>query len=203
MPIRFLAAAAMFLFAGFAGVGGAEAEDAPTAPAASAAPAPSGTKYGATAFAYSLFGTALPCVASSIYISREGEASEAAAGLPILAAYLVGPSLGHFYAGQSKRALVGIGIRSAAAAAFAAGLSIEEDKAYDAPSANTLMLLSVIVGLSSTLVDVFDAPRSARIHNEGLPRTKIEVSPAAIGFARAPGIRVDASGLVFGTSVPD
>src|SRR6185503_17647495 len=29
MPIRFLAAAAMFLFAGFAGVGGAEAEDAP------------------------------------------------------------------------------------------------------------------------------------------------------------------------------
>ena len=152
-----------------------------------------GAKNGNTAFAYSLFGTALPCVASSIYISRDGEASEAAAGLPVLAAYLAGPSLGHFYAGRPKRALVGIGIRSAAAIGFAVGLGIEDEKHYDAPSANTLMLVSVLVGLSSVVVDVFDAPRSARIHNEAARGPRIGLAPAAIGTARAPGFRVQAT----------
>jgi hypothetical protein len=152
-------------------------------------PAPE-LKYGNTAFAYSLFGTALPAVATSIIISREGEASAAAAGFPVLAGYLAGPSLGHFYAGRPKRALFGIGIRTAAAAAFTAGLAIEAEKGYDAPSANGLMLVSLMVGLSSVVVDVFDAPRSARIHNEGL-ETRLNVAPVAIGVAKAPGLRVD------------
>lgn len=177
-----LAAAALSLFT-FPAAGWADEDSVPA----------SGAKNGNTAFAYSLFGTAVPCVASSIYIARDGEASEAAAGLPVLAAYLAGPSLGHFYAGRPKRALAGIGIRSAAAIGFAIGLGIEEEKHYDAPSANALMLVSVIVGLSSVVVDVFEAPRSARIHNEAARGSRIDLAPAAIGLARAPGLRVIAS----------
>ena len=168
------------------GAGRAHAQDPPPGRAA-------GTKDGATAFAYSFLGTGLPCVASSIYISRDGEASEAAAGLPVLAAYLVGPSLGHFYAGRPTRAWVGIGIRSAAALGFAAGLSIETEKNYDAPSANTLMLVSVLVGLSSAVVDIFEAPRSARIHNDGLKGSRLDVAPGVIGVARVPGVRATIS----------
>ena len=159
-------------------------------PITTAEPAP-GTKYSVTAFAASFFGTALPCVASSVYIDSKGEASEALAGFPILAAYLGGPSLGHFYAGRPKRALVGVGIRSAAAVGFAIGLGIEAEKSYDAPSANTLMLLSVMVGLGSTVVDVFDAPHSVTVHNAELGHSRINLTPAAVGVARAPGVRVD------------
>ena len=153
-------------------------------------PGTSGTKSGNTAFGYSLLGTGLPCVASAILLSNDNVRTGPGL-LPTAAGYLAGPSLGHFYAGRPKRAWLGIGIRSASALAFGVGLAIEGEKNYDAPTANVLMIAGFWVGLTSAVYDVFDAPKSARLHNEELMQGRLRVTPAAIGVARAPGLRAD------------
>ncbi|HKQ19665.1 MAG TPA: hypothetical protein VJW75_07965 [Candidatus Eisenbacteria bacterium] len=145
-------------------------------------------KYGNTAFGYSLLGTALPCVASAVLLSNDNVRTGPGL-LPTAAGYLAGPSLGHFYAGRPKRAWLGIGVRSASALAFGIGLAIEEEKGNDAPSANLLMVGGFCVGLTSAVFDVFDAPRSARLHNEELGEGHIRLTPATV--ARAPGLRAD------------
>ena len=53
------------------------------------------------------------------------------------------------------------------------------------------MIGGFCVGLMSAVVDLFDAPRSARLHNEELGQGNLRWTPAAIGVARAPGLRAD------------
>lgn len=148
-------------------------------------------KYGPTAFGYSFMGTGVPIATGIALGSREGEHWDAAAGVPILAGWWFGPSLGHFYAGRPKRALIGIGIRTAALAGLAVGAAIESGKSYDAPSANALEMVSIVVGLGSMFYDIVEAPLSVRRHNEELIRGHATITPAMIGEARAPGLRAD------------
>ena len=61
-----------------------------------------------TAFSLSLVSTAIPVVLGAATIAQEDVIS---AGL-IYGGLLVGPSVGHWYAGRSRRALVGIGLRA-------------------------------------------------------------------------------------------
>ena len=161
----------------------------PASPAAWAEERPAGWKNENTAFAYSFFGTGLPIAAGAYISGREGEADAAAVLFPIGAGFVFGPSLGHFYAGRSKRALVGIGIRSASVAAIWAGLEIHANSGSEAPGVATIGVLGGIAGISSMLADVFEASKSARIHNRELG--KLYLSPSLIA-GTTPGIRVDA-----------
>jgi len=53
------------------------------------------------------------------------------------------------------------------------------------------MILCVSVGVFSTFVDIVAAPESARIHNRELGIGSPELTPALIGDAGTPGLRVD------------
>ena len=161
------------------------------APASRAEERPPGWKNENTAFAYSLFGTGLPIAAGAYVNGREGEADAAAVLFPIGAGYVFGPSLGHIYARKSKRALVGIGVRSASVAALWAGLEIHANSGSEAPGVASIGMLGAIVGVSWMIADILEAPKSAREHNREHGLGGLRLSPSLIA-GTAPGILVDA-----------
>jgi hypothetical protein len=160
-------------------------------PGAWAQPYPPGFKSDGSALFYSFFGTGLPMGAAAYVGSRDGEVDLAPVVVPIGAGYLFGPSLGHFYAGRSRRALIGIGIRGAALGVFCVGVQRQVDSDSEAPGANTLMVLSFLAGTSSMIADIVEAPKSARIHNREMGLGAPRLTPAPIGAAMAPGFRAD------------
>jgi hypothetical protein len=136
-------------------------------------------------------GTTVPVVAGIALGSRQGDHWDGAAAVPIVAGFWFGPSLGHFYAHQPKRALIGIGIRTVALAGLGAGVLIEEGKNLSEPSANLLETVSIVVGLASMFYDIAEAPLSVRRHNEEILKGHATITPSLIGGARAPGLRLD------------
>jgi hypothetical protein len=112
----------------------------------------------ARAIGHSLSGTVLPLAAGIGMSEKHGGAGATLA----LTGFLVGPSLGHFYAGQTRRAFTGIAIRSASLAGFVAGLalSVDGDGTYAA-----LGTVSLVVGASSMVVDIVNAGSSASRYN--------------------------------------
>jgi hypothetical protein len=91
---------------------------------------------------------------------------------------IVGPSLGHFYAGNNRQALIGIGIRTVGAGgALGALLSIPSDPeepergpvpapGSDEDTVRTAVALgSALVWLGSAVYDIATAPGAARAYN--------------------------------------
>lgn len=103
-----------------------------------------------------------------------------------IAGYLAGPSIGHFYAGQTRRAWIGVGIRGLIGLGFGAALVtlVDEDNGNDQDALAFAMLAA---GAGAVVADILTAPRSARIHNEKVRR--MSIGPASVGGAL--GIRVD------------
>jgi len=98
---------------------GLDAQARPELPTAETGP---GFKSGTTALVWSLLGTLVPIGVGVVASSTAGEASDnPLPGFLILGGMLVGPALGHFYAGRSGHALAGIGIRTVTLAAFLGG----------------------------------------------------------------------------------
>jgi hypothetical protein len=159
---------ALLLAASMAGARDARAED----------PAP-GIKSESRALAYSLGGTALP-IGSAIVLGGQGGAA-----FVVLGGAVIGPSLGHFYADRPGRAMIGIGIRTAALAGLvvAIGSSWENENS----DASALAVGSLIVGTASMLADIADAPHSARVHNGKRTEHRFSIEPW--GSRRAAGIR--------------
>jgi hypothetical protein len=142
-------------------------------------------KSGSTAFLSSLVGTTVP-VALGIATASHDEGS--GAGAALIGGYLLGPSLGHFYAGRPGRAFKGIGIRTA----ILAGVGALVSATWDRPGNDGLAALGIAglgVGVIDGLVDIADASRSARIHNEEVRQSRLRLTPATVGMA--PGVRVD------------
>jgi len=116
-----------------------------------------------------------------------GHAADAPVAALFLTGYMIGPSLGHFYAGRTGRAFVGMGIRVVALAGLGFGFASSFDES--APGRGTgLVVAGLVVGAGSVLFDIVDAPHSARVHNR-MVRRSLAISPAAVGGA--PGVRVD------------
>ena len=147
-------------------------------------------KSGRTAFLYSFLATGILGGAAAIVKVSTGDqdhqsdvGSITALGI---AAYLAGPSIGHFYAGETRRAWIGVGIRGLIGLGFGAALVtlVDEGNEND-QSALSIALLAA--GAGAMVVDIATAPRSARIHNEKVHR--MSIGPASVGGA--PGIRVD------------
>jgi hypothetical protein len=103
-----------------------------------------------------------------------------------IAAYLAGPSIGHFYAGRPRRAWAGIGVRGLIGIGFTAvgASTIDEDSNNDQ---DALLVGLLIVGAGAMVFDIVTAPHSAHVHNEKVRR--MSISPASVGGA--PGLRVD------------
>jgi membrane associated rhomboid family serine protease len=149
-------------------------------------------KSGRTAFLYSFLATGILGGAAMIVKSSTGDqdhqsdvATTTALGIT---AYLAGPSIGHFYAGETRRAWIGVGLRGVIGLGFAAALVTlaDEDPENDL-SALGVGLVAAAGG--AMVVDIVTAPRSARIHNEKVHR--LSIGPASVGGA--PGIRVAVS----------
>jgi hypothetical protein len=140
-----------------------------------------------TATYLSLVGTALP-VAIGL-IGASSSSSDGGYGLLVVGGYLMGPSLGHLYAGRGGHAAGGFGMRVASlvGVGIAIGTSWNGNNAgSDATAAASLALGSV-----STIYDIATAARSARRHNDKVRGSGLSVYPAAVGAAHAPGLQAD------------
>jgi hypothetical protein len=155
-------------------------------------------KSGRSAFLCSLLGTAVPVGLGAAVLSADSESGGGAlAGLAVVGGSLVGPSLGHFYAGRTGRALGGIGIRLVAGAAIVGGFGMSFDSGGGSwgfesdGDGDALMAAGAALWVTSTIVDIATAPHSAHVRNEKILKRRASVGPAPIGPSHAPGIRVD------------
>lgn len=151
-------------------------------PAAGQSPEP-GLKSETTALMWSLLGTVLP--AGAMILASSAESNNPAPGLLFLGAVLVGPSLGHFYANRSGRALAGMGIRTLAMVGLVGGFAA----AWNNNSGGDELMVAGLVLWGTTLAwDIIAAPHSARVHNAKIRRHRV-----AIGLGptiEAPGVQL-------------
>jgi hypothetical protein len=145
-----------------------------------------GAKSGATAFAWSFLGTALP-LGAALALSSDDVNGQVVAGFTMVGALVLGPSLGHFYAGRSGRALTGIGLRTLALAGLTAGAAATWNGDSDAGSAAAYA--GVALGGALVLWDIVRAPHSAKIRNEQRRRSASVTPTLSPGDA---GVRLGA-----------
>jgi hypothetical protein len=105
------------------------------------------------------------------------------------AATLIGPSAGHFYAGEAGRGLVHTGLRAGAVATVVAGATwgffdcldlYGEDTCEFSPGATALIIGGVVLGAGSTIYSLYDAPRAARRHNARARRLMLVPAPMTV-----------------------
>ncbi len=138
----------------------------------------------------SFLGTALPVTLGLIGASSNGPDSEDGGyGLLVVSGYLMGPSLGHLYAGRGGHAAGGFGMRVAALV----GMGIAIGTSWDNPNTGSDVgaAASLAVGGVSAIYDIATAARSARRHNDKIRGGGLSVYPAAVGTAHAPGVQAD------------
>lgn len=146
-------------------------------------------KSGRTAFLSSLLATGVLGGAAWVVKTSTGDQNhQAALGTAAalgITAYLVGPSVGHFYAVRARRAWMGIGVRTLIGLGFGATLVTLVDEGSDNDQ-GALSVACMVAGAGVVVFDIVDAPRSARIRNQ---RMRMSVGPASVGGA--PGVRVN------------
>ncbi len=153
-------------------------------------------KSGTTATAISFIGTVVPW-ALLLSLSDEGTRDHSLTWVLYLslAAIPVGPSLGHFYAGSTKRAWGGIGLRAVSMAAFTLGVGMAFDEEHDA---NYPLTLGLIIGgatvlIGSTVADIVDAHKSASRHNLRGRGLSVTVAPVLSPKTKAVGLQANIS----------
>jgi hypothetical protein len=180
-------------------VGGARAEDRPSGSDASGAPFPGdpnasfSKRSESTALLWSLLATVVPAVltAPTTFGESEGSGDGAGAAFIFLGSVMVGPSLGHFYAGCPGRAMAGIGIRTAALIGLSAAIAATWDG--DSSGGNVLAFTSLGIGAGFIVWDIASAPGSARRYNESHRRSQVSLGLGPVGSTGVPGVRFAAS----------
>jgi hypothetical protein len=103
-----------------------------------------------------------------------------------LATTVVGPSFGHFYAGEPGRALTQSAVRAGSVGAiFAGGILLftqclplfGEDECDPGPGPAILIATGVVAGASSAFYSMYDAPRAARRQNARARRLVLAPAP--------------------------
>jgi hypothetical protein len=151
-----------------------------------------------------LVATALAAVPIGVSVALGIAAAETdsdALGFAATTGLLVGPSLGHFYAGEWGRGLLTTGARAAGAGliivgAFAGWDACDWNAAYDDPcheearedheDGKVVMGIGAAAFVAATVYDVVDAPFAARRFNQ-----RVTVAPTLVS-----GSAGDAPGLV-------
>lgn len=133
-----------------------------------------GPKSETAALVWSLGGTLVPAAAGGVFLafgsrSQGREGSEAVPILLLIAGPLIGPSLGHMYAGRTGRGLATIGLRAAlSAGGLVAALAIcpfDGCSTDESAQAGTVFLAAAGLVAASIVYDVVTAPASARWYN--------------------------------------
>lgn len=134
-------------------------------------------------------GTLVPVTVGVIMAATDpdGYTRKGRAGTVLELGLLIGPSTGHFYAREPKRAFLGLGLRGAALAAYTLGPSSNNKAAADA-----LGTLGGGLLLASAIADIAGAKKSARRHNE---------RNANHGARRTPNIRMAVGSTSIGLRV--
>jgi hypothetical protein len=159
---------------------------APLAPAAqdiSAARATPDDKNPTTAFALSVLGTA---AGFGMMVAGSSTDSDAVSLLG-LATTVVGPSFGHFYAGEPGRALTHSAVRAGSVGVMLAGavllfvecFSLSGETCEPSPGPPLLLATGVVVGAGSAFYSMYDAPRAARRQNTRARRLVLTPAPLA------------------------
>ena len=150
-----------------------------------------GLKSGTTAFLLSFLGTAVPVVAGALALDTESSDSPVA-GIMVVGGFVIGPSLGHFYANRSGPALAGIGIRVVALAVVAVSV-LEED--FESPENSSVGLATggVLLGAASLAWDILRSPHSASVHNDQTRQGRMTIGITPTIGAGGPGLRAAAT----------
>jgi len=147
-----------------------------------------GFKSGTTALMWSLLGTIVPVGAGVLGASMAAEgSSDPTPGLLFLGGMLVGPALGHFYAGRPGRALAGIGVRTVSLAGLLGGFAASWN---NNSGGDALFLAGLVLSATAVAWDIAKAPHSAEVHNRTIQpgRVTIAFSP----LHNAAGVRIGA-----------
>jgi hypothetical protein len=158
------------------------AQPAQTVTSTSAMP---GDKDPATALSLSVLGTAAGTGMLIASAQTDSGALSGALGLLGLATSLVGPSMGHFYAGETGRGVAQIGVRAGGTGLIVGGafwLLLEcfpflgaECEGGGGPA--ILMASGLVVTTGSALYSIYDAPRAARRQNARARRLVLTPAP--------------------------
>lgn len=145
-----------------------------------------GFKSGTTALLWSLVGTMVPVGAGVLAASLAAEGSNSPTpGLLLLGGLLVGPALGHFYAGRPGRAFAGIGIRTVTLAGLLGGFAASWN---NNAGGDQLLVAGLMLTATAVVWDIARAPHSAEVHNRTIQpgRVTVVVGP----LHNAPGVRL-------------
>lgn len=157
----------------------------PQSPAVASSGAVPDEKSPATALQLSLLGTGAG-FGMMVAGARWDSSGLSLAGFAVT---LIGPSAGHFYAGETGRGLALTGLRVGAVAATLAGATwglfdcfdlYSEDTCEFSPGATALIVGGVVLGAGSTIYSLYDAPRAARRHNARERRLFLVPAPMAV-----------------------
>ncbi|HEV8129118.1 MAG TPA: hypothetical protein VGQ14_05630, partial [Candidatus Eisenbacteria bacterium] len=112
---------------------------------------------------------------------------ESGAGF-ILAGYALGPSVGHFYAGNPGAAMGGIGLRLVPVVGLGAAVSMS----WDSPSkaADAVAVGSMALGAAMTVWDIARTTKSVRSYNERITKPQVSLGAIRDGGELTPAVVV-------------
>jgi hypothetical protein len=160
-----------------------QAPPAPPAQGISSTGAMPDDKNPGTALGVSLLGTA-----AGVGLMMAGAKNDSGAlGLVGLATVVVGPSFGHFYAGEARRGLTQSAVRAGSFGVMLVGgiwllgdCFLLSDEPCDAgPGPAVLMAAGLVVGTSAAAYSIYDAPHAARRQNARARRLVLAPGPMA------------------------
>lgn len=151
-----------------------------------------GSKSHSDAYKYSLMGTLAPTVVGiGVSAATGGEAGDVGVSLS-LGGLVIGPGLGHLYAGNPGRFALGMGIR--AVALVGGGLMASqssENKEWDESLGQVVLWigLGATVALGSAIYDIRSTDTSVdRYNNAHRPLPRLTVSPTWFAGQHAAGL---------------
>lgn len=137
-----------------------------------------------TAYRLSLWSTMAPIFLGVAFTPESGEGG--ASMMLASAGLLVGPAVGHFYGGDSGRALRGVGVRFGVAMASGLALSLLALDQMDGGGSDDFNRNAATLGAASFLAltylvatDIGAARATARAHNERMLARHVAVRPHA------------------------
>jgi hypothetical protein len=140
-----------------------------------------------TATALSLFGTMTPLFVSKA-LSDSGDPNTATS-LLVLGGLLMGPGIGHMYAGNEKRFWGGFGLRLAGLAGMTLSFAASWNNP-DSDGAAVGFLAGSVVYLGSTIHDIATADNSVRDYNKKYGLTGVSIAPTYFASQNAPGLQL-------------
>ena len=172
--------------------GNVRAEEQGFEPTLTAQPSMStGLKSPGTATGLSFAGLVVPIGISAMVLSSGsgGGSGDVGLGVLIVAGTILGPGLGHAYAGESGRFWRGAGLRTLSWGVMIGAAALAWDGSNEGGSA-ILALGSMSLYVASTIYDLATAGDSASRHNEKLASHKVSVEPVWAPRDQTVGIRV-------------